>query len=110
MVGDVLWTPPSDLRRTTEIGRYMDWLRDLRGRDFGNFDALLSWSFDDLDGFWATIWDFFEIRAHSPYQRVLGRRQMPGAEWFPGARLNYAEHLVGTEDDLDRVAVVARGQ
>ncbi len=110
MIGDILWRPPANLRDTTEIGRYMNWLRDRRGRGFGSYDELLSWSFADLDSFWATIWDFFAIRAHSPYQRVLGAQEMPGAEWFPGARLNYAEHLVGTEDDLDKVAVVARGQ
>ena len=110
VIGDVLWTPPADVRETTEIGRYLNWLRDERGRDFADYDALWRWSVDDLEGFWGSVWDFFGVRAHAPYERVLGAREMPGAEWFPGARLNYAEHALGTDEDADRVAVVARSQ
>ncbi|HUB04896.1 MAG TPA: acetoacetate--CoA ligase [Solirubrobacteraceae bacterium] len=109
MIGDILWTPPADWRDTTEVGRFMNWLRDERGRDFGAFDDLYRWSVDDLEGFWGGLWDFYGIRA-TPHERVLGKRTMPGAEWFVGARLNYAEHLVGLEEDHDRVAVVARSQ
>ena len=50
-------------------------------------------------GLLGSIWDFFEIRAHTPYERVLGSREMPGAEWFPGARLNFAEHMLGRDED-----------
>ena len=110
VIGDVLWTPPADVRETTEIGRYLNWLRDERGRDLADYDALWRWSVDDLEGFWGSVWDFFGVRAHAPYERVLAARQMPGAEWFPGARLNYAEHVLGTDEDADRVAVVARSQ
>ena len=110
VIGDVLWTPPADVRETTEIGRYLNWLRDERGRDLADYDALWRWSVDDLEGFWGSVWDFFGVRAHAPYERVLAARQMPGAEWFPGARLNYAEHALGTDEDADRVAVVARSQ
>jgi acetoacetyl-CoA synthetase len=80
------------------------------GRGFDSYRELWQWSVDDLEGFWGSIWEFFGIRAHSPYERVLGRREMPGAEWFAGARLNYAEHLVGLEEDRNRIAVVARSQ
>jgi len=52
----------------------------------------------------------FEIRAHAPHERVLARRQMPGAQWFPGTRLNYAGRLLGRDEDRDRTAVVARSQ
>ena len=109
MIGDILWTPPADWRETTEIGRLMNWLRDERGREFGAFEELRQWSVADLEGFWGGLWDFYGIRA-TPHERVLGNRTMPGAEWFTGARLNYAEHLVGLEEDRDRVAVVARSQ
>ncbi len=108
--GDVLWTPPPDGRGQSEIGRYLDWLRTERSLDFPGYDELWRWSVTDLEGFWASIWDFFEIRASSPYERVLGSRGMPGAEWFPGARLNYAEHLVGRDEDLDTVAILAYSQ
>ena len=110
MIGDVLWTPPADLRETTEIGRLMTWLAAERGRDFKNYDELWRWSVDDLEGFWGAIWDFYGIRAHAPYTRVLGQADMPGARWFTGARLNYAEHLVGFDEDRDRVAVLAQSQ
>ena len=109
MIGDILWTPPADWRETTEIGRLMNWLRDERGREFGAFEELRQWSVADLEGFWGGLWDFYGIRA-TPHERVLGNRTMPGAEWFTGARLSYAEHLVGLEEDRDRVAVVARSQ
>ena len=58
----------------------------------------------------ASIWDYFGVRAHTPYERVLGSREMPGAEWFPGAPLNFAEHMLGRDDDLDSVALIARSQ
>jgi acetoacetyl-CoA synthetase len=110
MIGDILWTPPADLRQSTEIGRFLNWLGDHRGRDFPSYDELWRWSVDDLEGFWGAIWDFYGIRAHTPYERVLGSSAMPGAEWFPGARLNYAEHLVGLEEDRDRSAVLSQSQ
>ena len=109
MIGDILWTPPADWRDTTEIGRFVNWLGDERGLEFGGFDDLYRWSVADLEGFWGGLWDFYGIRS-TPYERVLGKRTMPGAEWFTGARLNYAEHLVGLEEDRDRIAVVARSQ
>ena len=109
MIGDILWTPPAHWRDTTEIGRFMNWLRDERSREFREYEGLYRWSVDDLKGFWGDLWEFYGIRA-TPYDRVLADPTMPGAEWFAGARLNYAEHLVGLEEDRDRVAVVARSQ
>ena len=108
--GDVLWAPPADARERFELGRYLEWLRTERGLDFPGYQELWRWSVSDLEAFWASIWDFFEVRATTPYDRVLGSREMPGAEWFPGARLNYAEHMFGRAEDEDAVAVVARSQ
>jgi acetoacetyl-CoA synthetase len=109
-LGAVLWSPPVPPDEATQIRRYMRWLRDERGRSFDGYGDLWTWSVSDLEGFWASVWDFFEVRASTPYDRVLRSRQMPGAEWFAGARLNYAEHMVGTEEDSGRVAVVAHSQ
>jgi len=103
----VLWTPPTDVWETTEIGRYVTWLERERGLPFANYDELQRWSVDDLESFWATIWDFGGVKAHAPYTSVLASDAMPGATWFPGARLNFAEHLVGDDDDTEAVAVVA---
>jgi acetoacetyl-CoA synthetase len=108
--GQVVWTPPADARRRFVLGRYLDWLAAEHGRDFAGYHDLHRWSVTDLDGFWGSVWDFFEIGADAPYERVLGSDAMPGAEWFPGARLNYAAHMVGCDRDTNAVAVVARSQ
>jgi acetoacetyl-CoA synthetase len=108
--GEVLWTPPADARATSEIGRFMDFVRDTRGRDFADYEDLWNWSIDELEEFWGAIWDFYEIQAHTPYEQVLTTREMPGAKWFTGATLNYAEHMVGRDEDLDRVAIVGVSQ
>jgi acetoacetyl-CoA synthetase len=111
VIGDVLWTPPADVRETTELGRFLNWLRDERGLDFDGYDDLWRWSVEDLEGFWGAVWHFFDVRPSVPYERVLARSEMPGAQWFPGARLNYAEHLLrNAEIDPQAPAVVARSQ
>ncbi len=109
--GDILWSPPPSPAPGTQIARYLAWLGDRHGRSFESYDALHRWSVSDLEGFWGSLWDFFGVRASVPHERVLGAREMPGAQWFPGARLNYAEHLLREHaDDQERVAVIARSQ
>jgi acetoacetyl-CoA synthetase len=108
--GDVLWTPPADVRATTVVGRYLDWLARERDVQLDDYDALFGWSVDELEAFWASVWDYFGVRAHTPYERVLSERVMPGGRWFEGATLNYAEHMVGADDDLGAVAVLGRSQ
>src|SRR4051794_20796884 len=94
VTGELLWTPPADVHETSRIGRFRGWLADARDRSFDDYEALWRWSVDDLDGFWSAVWDHLGVRAAVPYESVLGRRDMPGAEWFPGARLNYADHAL----------------
>src|SRR4051812_30230284 len=94
----VLWSPPPDVRETTEIGRFAE------RYGFDSFEALRQWSVEDLEGFWRAVAEFYDLGLNT--ERVLGRREMPGAEWFPGARLNYAEHMFGDNDGA--VAIVAR--
>jgi acetoacetyl-CoA synthetase len=104
----------SDVRATTEIGRFLTWLERERGLTFASYEELHRWSVDDLEGFWSAVWEHFAVRGHSPYDAVLGRRGMPGAEWFPGATLNYAEHALGLLDnpdqDADETAVLGYSQ
>jgi acetoacetyl-CoA synthetase len=104
----------SDVRATTEIGRFLTWLERERGLTFASYEELHRWSVDDLEGFWSAVWEHFAVRGHSPYDAVLGRREMPGAEWFPGATLNYAEHALGLLDnpdqDADETAVLGYSQ
>jgi acetoacetyl-CoA synthetase len=96
---EVLWTPPDELRERAAITRYMRWLSEERGLSFDGYDELWRWSVDDLEGFWSSIWEFFGVASDSGYERVLRSRAMPGAEWFPGARLNYAEHAFAGKED-----------
>jgi acetoacetyl-CoA synthetase len=109
-LGEVLWSPPEVPDPASRIGGYLAFLREQRGATFAGYDELWRWSITDLEGFWSSLWEFFEVRAHAPYERVLGAQRMPGADWFRGARLNYAEHALGREEDLGRVAIVARSQ
>ena len=95
----VLWTPTPEQVEQTTLTRFTRWLEAREGRRFDTYADLWQWSIDDVDAFWASIWEFFDVRAAEPYERVLGRREMPGAEWFPGARLNYAEHVFRGKED-----------
>ncbi|MDR6323382.1 acetoacetate--CoA ligase [Actinoplanes couchii] len=101
-VGTLLWEPPVDIRETTRIGRYLAWLESERGLAFADYAALWEWSVTDLTAFWQSIWDFFQVIGHEPATAVLDSAEMPGARWFPGATLNYAENVLrlpGFDDD-----------
>ncbi len=91
--GTILWEPSDALRQGSMTAQYMRRLAEQTGRLFDSYEALWQWSVSDLPGFWGSLWDFFGIQASTPYSQVLGRREMPGAEWFTGANLNYAEHI-----------------
>ncbi|MBO0807241.1 MAG: acetoacetate--CoA ligase [Actinobacteria bacterium] len=95
--GDLLWTPGPELVAGANVSAFMRWLAAERGREFAGFPELYRWSVDDLPGFWQAVWDYCGVTASVPPERPLGRREMPGAEWFPGARLNYAEHVLRNE-------------
>src|ERR1700756_1493581 len=95
--GDLLWTPGAARINKSHLTAFMRWLAQTRGRKFSGYDELWSWSVSDLEGFWQAIWDYFGVRSSTPYERVLADRRMPGAKWFPGARLNYAEHVLRHE-------------
>jgi acetoacetyl-CoA synthetase len=93
----VLWQPTPERAAHSWLARFQ---QDV-GID-GDYDALWRWSCDDLDGFWAAVWQFFAV--DGSYERVLGRRELPGTEWFPGAEVSYAAHLFRGKPG-DRVAI-----
>jgi acetoacetyl-CoA synthetase len=95
--GELLWTPGPERIRQANVTALADWLARERGRQFADYGALWRWSVEDLEGFWQALWDYFAIESSAPHTGVLGRRSMPGAEWFPGARLNYAQHVLRRE-------------
>ncbi|HMC50453.1 MAG TPA: acetoacetate--CoA ligase [Solirubrobacterales bacterium] len=96
-----LWEPPDELVERSRLREFMRWLRSERGLGFATYDELWQWSVDDLEAFWSAIWDFFEVQADGEYERALGSREMPGAEWFAGTSLNYAEHVFAGKDEAD---------
>ncbi|WP_038011795.1 acetoacetate--CoA ligase [Thauera sp. 63] len=104
-----VWRPSDDVRRNARITAYMDWLRVERGRSFESYGALWQWSVEDLEGFWSSIWDYFDVSAQTPYRSVLGRRSMPDASWFPGAMLNYVDQVFRHATDK-RPAVVFQNE
>jgi acetoacetyl-CoA synthetase len=81
------------------------WLGDRKGLSFQGFDELWRWSVDDLKGFWSAVREFFEVRFTSEPAGVLGRGAMPGAEWFPGARISFAGHVLRAASE--RPALIA---
>ena len=101
----VLWEPPEQLVEEAALTRYLRWLERERGLAFDGYEALWRWSVTDLDAFWRSIWDVFEVHGNPAPGRVLGDRSMPGAQWFPGTHLNFAEHVFRGKAD-DAVAIV----
>ena len=81
------------------IDRYEHWLGQRHGLQFDNYEALWRWSVTDLEGFWRSIWDYFEIQSPTPATAVLADERMPGARWFPGARVNYAWQVMRHADE-----------
>jgi acetoacetyl-CoA synthetase len=95
--GQLLWTPSPEFVERSNVARYMTWLKESRKLDFADYEALRKWSVTDIEAFWASIWDYFRVQSAAPYTRVLDCRIMPGAKWFEGSRVNYAEHLLRHE-------------
>jgi acetoacetyl-CoA synthetase len=108
-----LWAPSPEQREQVEMARFMEWAGERRGRPFADYEELWRWSVDELEDFWASIWEFCGVRASKPYERVLGSppsmrtHAMPGTRWFEGAELNYAENLLANgEERAGEVAVL----
>jgi acetoacetyl-CoA synthetase len=95
--GELLWTPRPEFAAGSNMARYMGWLKQTRRLEFEDYAALWRWSVTEIESFWASIWEYFEVQSDRPYLRVVDRRIMPGAKWFEGSRLNYAEHLLRAE-------------
>jgi len=107
-VPPVLWAPHADARATSRMGRFLDSLATERGLDLDDYDAAWRWSVDEPGAFWDAIWDHFRISSDADGERgpALADGRMPGAEWFPGTRLSYAEHALALPDRADPDEVV----
>ncbi len=85
---------------------FMEWAGQRHGREFGGYSELWQWSVGEVEQFWADIWEYCGVRASRPYEQALGSREMPGASWFEGARLNYAENMLLRNREPDSTAVL----
>jgi acetoacetyl-CoA synthetase len=106
-----LWTPTAEGVERAELTRFMRWAGERRGNPFEDYAELQRWSVQELEDFWAGIWEFAGVRSSTPYARVLDSRAMPGTRWFEGAELNYAENMLlgpspAAGRDPDQVAVL----
>src|SRR5690606_5059950 len=106
----LLWSPTPERISRSQMRRYMDWLSRERCLTFSDYDSLWRWSITDLDAFWASLWDYFDIKAYKPYRAVLAKRTMPGAEWFPGAELNFVDQGLRHETDRRPAVLYASEQ
>ncbi len=92
-MSDAAPTPATAPACIPQIRLYQNWLRDQRGLSFASYRELWRWSTTELDAFWQSIWDYADLRSPTPHTAVLGRNVMPGAQWFPGAQVNYAQQV-----------------
>ncbi len=91
--GQPLWEPSAEMKQQANVTHYIQWLENTRQLHFAAREDLWKWSVTNIEDFWASLWEYFHVQSSKPYNRVLTARKMPGAEWFPGAELNYAEHV-----------------
>ncbi len=107
----ILWTPPKQRADASRMAQFIDWLGENRGLSFADYPALWQWSVQDLEGFWSAIWEFFDLQASVAPTRILKSRTMPGAEWFPGTRLNFASQILRqTEKTPDKPALIIESE
>ena len=105
----VLWRPSEEFKRHANLHQFEVWLKDQKGLTFSSYDELWQWSTDKLETFWESIWQYFDIIHHAPYQKVLSGMEMPGVRWFEGASLNYAEHVFRNKSE-DRPALIFQSE
>jgi acetoacetyl-CoA synthetase len=101
-----MWEPSAADRERAEMTRFMRWVGERRGREFADYAELWRWSVEEIEDFWSAIWEFCGVRASRPYEQVLNSHRMPGARWFAGAELNYAENVLSRDRDPQEVAVL----
>ncbi len=108
-MGKLLWKPSEAWIKKTNMYRFIGFINDRYHKQFSDYDALYQWSIDNIPEFWSAFWDFAGVKASKPYDQVVDDlSKMPGAEWFSGSRLNFAENLLRFRDD--QVALIFKGE
>ena len=107
--GTVLWEPSKEQIENAAITRFRKWINEENGLAIQTPNELWKWSVDELELFWESIWKYCDVLSHSPYGQVLASRKMPGAKWFSGATVNYAEHVFRNARE-DRPALIFKSE
>ena len=108
-MGKLLWRPSEDRMKNTNLYAFIRFVNNRFGQNFSEYEPLYQWSIDNIPDFWTTLWGFTGIRASKSYDRVVDHLdRMPGARWFPGARINFAENLLRFRDES--IALVFRDE
>jgi acetoacetyl-CoA synthetase len=105
-----LWQPSTESVAGTNMTAYVNWLRERRGLDFPDYPSLWTWSTTQVVAFWSSLVEYFGVRFHEPAAAVLSAREMPGAEWFSGATVNYAEHALRADEAGEAEAIFFEGE
>ena len=105
----LLWKPSEDRIRRSNLFRLISFINEKHGTQLSEYDSLYQWSIDHIPDFWAVLWEFLDIKASKPYREIIDDlSKMPGAKWFSGAELNFAENLLRYRDD--QVALIFKGE
>ncbi|PNG89677.1 acetoacetate--CoA ligase [Streptomyces malaysiensis] len=96
---ELLWSPSRSTAESSNVAGFMRWLSEARGLSFATYPELWRWSTADLTAFWSAVWEFYGLDTVSGYDAVLPDPSMPGATWFPGARLNFAQQCFARATD-----------
>lgn len=107
--GTLLWEPSEQMKQSSNLMDYMNWLRNNRNLDFADYDQLWKWSVEEIEQFWESIWDYFAVISSGNYVKVLSERKMPGAKWFDGTKVNYAEHIFRNKKD-GKPAIISKSE
>ncbi|MBO6793991.1 MAG: acetoacetate--CoA ligase [Balneolaceae bacterium] len=102
---DILWNPSNEFVQNSGLKKYERWLEEEFDLRFKNYEEFWRWSNDHFEDFWESLWKYFEVISHSDYEQVIDTQSMPGARWFTGATLNYAEHIFRMKSE-DRPALI----
>ena len=104
-----LWRPSAERIKNANMTRFIEYVNGKHGKKFKTYQDLYQWSIEDIPNFWARLWEFVEIKTSRGYTQVVDDlRKFPGAKWFLGARLNFAENLLRYRDD--RLAFIFKGE
>jgi acetoacetyl-CoA synthetase len=108
---EILWSPSENRSKNTMLAKYKSWLSSEHSLCFDDYQELWEWSVDDIEFFWETIWDFFDVKASKLYSKVLAKKEMPGTVWFPGSELNYVDQLLRQKEITPyKIAVVSQSE